>query len=948
MEPGVVGRNMTAMSSNPRSRDFSGGVAINGAESDRPSHTALTPGFANTAGWGGSIWNNNTLGAGFGSAVRESSRPRENGTYISSPSDPIEGKTGSGSLVASSESDNWKPNRSPWGDNATGMPHARSSGVSPARKRSIAQTQSQQYADSTSSAYFPVSRSAGLNQGPVAKPPKPLLDPTSMNFSSTRQVDPLVTNGFSSFGFGQSDSNPQRSETTVGSWPDAGSVHSPNDDRRSITASEYFGPSSGTQSRSGSLPPSRHGAEPLQFAQNNDQYSRFTQPGPRQHSSFSHANGRAFPERSGSIQSDSLHLLSRMSIADQDMDTAMIAHKPSVSINGLPPAFTPSGNDSAFPRDTYGDSQSLARPEDGNYAHTGSYTPDSYANGHLSDPNTQFRSFQFDSRSAPNGTGVRQSPFYSHAHTPPVYDHLYPSRNDQTLANGNNIALFQSKLQGYQQQQERRNYINPTQFHQQHFQHLLATNQLRSPYGYAYSIPNGMQLNGMQPNLAMPAIPGMMNMIEAPRAPRDHAQPDGVVSKCLYDFKQNSKTSKRYELKDIYDHIVEFSGDQHGSRFIQQKLETANSDEKDRVFRELQGNALQLMQDVFGNYVIQKFFEHGDQTQKKILASRMKGQVWNLSLQMYGCRVVQKALEHILTDQQAVLVKELEKDVTKCVKDQNGNHVIQKAIERVPLEHIQFIIDAFHGQVGSLAVHPYGCRVIQRVLEYCEEPARRFILEELHAEGPKLITDQYGNYVTQHVIEHGSPDDRAKLISLVKGQLLVFSKHKFASNVVEKCLIFGTDDQRREIMLKVIEKPERGESTLMMLIKDNYGNYVIQKILETICRKDYDELIAFLKPEMDKAKKIISGKQVLSVEKKMHRFDRVDSVSSPTAQRNSISSATDISPTPPLTSDAQSPQSSSLPSTNTSTVDDPVNTTPLANKTLSPPRGGVSIANTSS
>lgn len=88
--------------------------------------------------------------------------------------------------------------------------------------------------------------------------------------------------------------------------------------------------------------------------------------------------------------------------------------------------------------------------------------------------------------------------------------------------------------------------------------------------------------------------------------------------------------------------MVEFSGDQHGSRFIQQKLETANSDEKEQVFHEIQPNCLQLMTDVFGNYVVQKLFEHGNQTQKKILANQMKGHVLALSTQMYGCRVVQK------------------------------------------------------------------------------------------------------------------------------------------------------------------------------------------------------------------------------------------------------------------------------------------------------------------
>lgn len=72
------------------------------------------------------------------------------------------------------------------------------------------------------------------------------------------------------------------------------------------------------------------------------------------------------------------------------------------------------------------------------------------------------------------------------------------------------------------------------------------------------------------------------------------------------------------------------------------KLETANSDEKDIIFREIRPNSLQLMTDVFGNYVIQKFFEHGSQLQKTTLAKQMEGHVLTLSRQMYGCRVVQK------------------------------------------------------------------------------------------------------------------------------------------------------------------------------------------------------------------------------------------------------------------------------------------------------------------
>ena len=49
-----------------------------------------------------------------------------------------------------------------------------------------------------------------------------------------------------------------------------------------------------------------------------------------------------------------------------------------------------------------------------------------------------------------------------------------------------------------------------------------------------------------------------------------------------------------------------YSADQHGSRFIQQKLEMASDEEKGMVFQEVLPHALTLMTDVFGNYVIQK------------------------------------------------------------------------------------------------------------------------------------------------------------------------------------------------------------------------------------------------------------------------------------------------------------------------------------------------------
>lgn len=92
-------------------------------------------------------------------------------------------------------------------------------------------------------------------------------------------------------------------------------------------------------------------------------------------------------------------------------------------------------------------------------------------------------------------------------------------------------------------------------------------------------------------------------------------------------------------MQEIFGHIIEFSGDQHGSRLIQTKLEQATDQDRQTMYNEILPNALTLMTDVFGNYVVQKFFDFGTEEQVRGLAGCMRGQVWELSMQMYGCRV---------------------------------------------------------------------------------------------------------------------------------------------------------------------------------------------------------------------------------------------------------------------------------------------------------------------
>ncbi|CAB3399507.1 unnamed protein product [Caenorhabditis bovis] len=345
-----------------------------------------------------------------------------------------------------------------------------------------------------------------------------------------------------------------------------------------------------------------------------------------------------------------------------------------------------------------------------------------------------------------------------------------------------------------------------------------------------------------------------------------HSNGTGLHRSLLLDDFRSNRTNN-LQLTDISTNVIEFAKDQHGSRFIQQKLERASQRDKAVIFKPVLENAEELMTDVFGNYVIQKFFEYGTADQRQALVEAIRGNVMKLALQMYGCRVIQKALEYVEERYQYEILAEMEGQVLKCVKDQNGNHVIQKVIERVEPERLQFIIDAFtqnsSDNVYTLSIHPYGCRVIQRVLEYCNEDQKRPVLDALHEHLHMLVLDQYGNYVIQHVIEHGSQADKDRIVKEISEDLLKFAQHKFASNVIEKCLTFGMHSQKNLLIEKVCGAPNDPSPPLLQMMKDPFANYVVQKMLDVADAQHRKKITMTIKPHIATLRKYNFGKHIL-------------------------------------------------------------------------------------
>lgn len=395
----------------PTLRDYAG---VKSPDDERaPAASSLAQSYTNGKPWRGSIWSNGSLNSTFNSTARETPRTGEKLAalgadacrsrpapdprgYRHSVSQEIEGKTGSGSLVASSESDHWSNQRTPWNVTEPAQPisQRRASSVSP-----VSQVQpSQAYVDTAQGASqrYSVSRGPIIGQSLAKSGPNAILDPTSGAFVTRQRPD----DGYGDINRLMDYQQHQRStDSAMRPWTDAQHLHSPTDDRRSVANSEYFSNSSAAPSRSGSLPPSRHGSDPVQYPQPNETFARFSQPvqaatgvGSRGHTASISAQGDGrFQERSDSFQGDVISPFGRMALDNKGSDQTMMIHRNSLGSAGQYSQVS----HSAYPRQVLGDiPQNIASSED---IGASSFTPEGYP-AQFPDQNAAFRNFQFANR----------------------------------------------------------------------------------------------------------------------------------------------------------------------------------------------------------------------------------------------------------------------------------------------------------------------------------------------------------------------------------------------------------------------------------------------------------------------------------------------------------------------------------------------------------------------
>lgn len=207
-----------------------------------------------------------------------------------------------------------------------------------------------------------------------------------------------------------------------------------------------------------------------------------------------------------------------------------------------------------------------------------------------------------------------------------------------------------------------------------------------------------------------------------------------------------------------------------------------------------------------------------------------------------------------------VIIQALSGQVVDLIQDLNGNHVIQKCLNHLKSAEAQFIFDAVGEHCVTVGTHRHGCCVLQRCIDHASGYQKIDLVRKITAHSFHLVQDPFGNYVVQYILDLNEPTFTTPMCEGFSGKIVELSKQKFSSNVIEKCIRCAEMSAKAMMIEELLDNVE----DLEQLMRDSYGNYVVQTALEFAPSDMCINLIEMMRPILPSIRQTPYGRRIQS------------------------------------------------------------------------------------
>ena len=282
-------------------------------------------------------------------------------------------------------------------------------------------------------------------------------------------------------------------------------------------------------------------------------------------------------------------------------------------------------------------------------------------------------------------------------------------------------------------------------------------------------------------------------------------------------------------LNSIQGDVCDFLCSQKGSREMHKTLVKLPQECKTLLINKLGTKLTNVMIDIYGNYFCQQLIQTSVKEQIILMLNYITNSFVTIAKDYSGTHVLQAILDMITTkEEEAIILSSISNYELEMAYDNNATHVLQKIIVTIPEERRTDLNQIIMNHLKILSLNPNGICLVKKFIGNCTDKTQKNqILKIFSKNCVEISQSPYGNYAIQYILDEWGVEECASIVKSIIDNICTLSIQKYSSNVSEK-IIELLDENKKALCFKQLFF----NSKILVVIKNKYGRYVLQKAIK--------------------------------------------------------------------------------------------------------------------
>lgn len=242
--------------------------------------------------------------------------------------------------------------------------------------------------------------------------------------------------------------------------------------------------------------------------------------------------------------------------------------------------------------------------------------------------------------------------------------------------------------------------------------------------------------------------------------------------------------------------------------------------------------SLNLLKTQVGFQILETKIKSDSNFANDLLFPELRANLPQICCDLYGNFLIQCLLDNLSFDNLNIFLSLIQEQIFSMCLIENGSRVIQKLIDKIytyPILINKFIYYLGRKDIGIIFKSAYGNHLIQKYLTIIKDfELNNFIYNYLYKNFMDIVLSKYGVCVIQKGLSEGNDSQRKKIIELILDNLDKIIKDCYGNFLIQY-IFFKFDKNKFNEILPIIENIEKN---IVDFCTSKFSSSVIEKCLE--------------------------------------------------------------------------------------------------------------------